>query len=124
MLNQRVFFWLRKERLLRLLNARAYSSLAHTVLTVDTAAVLRAHADDITLSPINSGATKPFPWPRGRLTFQPIGDYPFHERRASRSLADAVVELAVTPAVPAIAEMVIRVTRMVRDQVLEVVWER
>jgi len=98
--------------------------MAHTVLTVDTAALLRAHSNDITLSPINSGATKPYPWPRGRSTFQPISEYPFHERRATRPLTNAVVELAVTPAVPAIAEMVTRVTRMMRDHVLEVVWER
>lgn len=123
-LNQRVFFWLREERLLRLLNARAYSSRPHNVLIIDTAAVVRAHADNITLSPINSGATKPYPWPRGRTTFKSISDYPFLERRASRPLADAVVELAVSPSVPAIAEMVVRVTRMIQDRVLEVVWER
>jgi len=123
-LNRRVFFWLREERLSRLLNARAYSSRPHTVLTIDTAAVVAAHADAITLSPINSGATKPFPWPRGRSTFLPIRDYPFQERRATRPIAEAVVELAVTPAVPGIAGMVTAVTRMIRDQVLEVIWER
>ena len=124
MLNQRVFFWLREERLLRLLNAKAYSSVAHTVLTIETAALLREHAAGVTLSPINSGATKPYPWPRSRLTFLAIPDYPFHEWRARRSLANAVVELAVTPSVPAIADIVTRVTRMMREQVLEVMWER
>jgi hypothetical protein len=123
MLNQRVFFWLRPERLFRLLNARAYRLQAHTVLTVDTAAVVREHAREITLSPINSGATKPFAHPRGRSTFLPLREYPFRERRASRSLQNAVVELAVTPAVPGIADMVVRVARMRCDQVLEVVWK-
>ncbi len=84
---------------------------------------LRWPLTEITLSPINSGATKPIAHPRGRSTFLPLREYPFRERRASRSLQSAVVELAVTPAVPGIADMVVRVARMRCDQVLEVVWK-
>jgi hypothetical protein len=56
-LNRRVFFWVDRNRLLKLLGARAYRDRPHLVLELDTAELLRRHAEDITLSAINSGAT-------------------------------------------------------------------
>jgi hypothetical protein len=43
-LNSRVFFWVSLARLERLLNARQYRHLRHTVLRIDTAALLEEYA--------------------------------------------------------------------------------
>jgi len=56
-LNRRVFFWVERKRLLKLLGARAYRDRSHLLLEVDTAELLERHVDRVTLSPINSGAT-------------------------------------------------------------------
>jgi hypothetical protein len=49
-LNDRAFFWLSRERLRGLLGARAYRGRPQTVLTVDTADLLRSHGARIELS--------------------------------------------------------------------------
>ena len=121
-LNSRVFFWLSRERLVRLLSARAYRGKRQTVLTVDTAHLLQRHADRVTLSPINSGSTIFNPQPRGTDTFQRIGDYPFAYWRARRPLRDAVVELAVDDAVPDIQDFVLRVELMENGETVETIW--
>lgn len=125
LLNQRVFFWVTKDRLIRLLNARAYRDKAHDVLTLDTTALVKRYADQITLSPINSGCTKPNPQPRGLDTFLPIPDYPFDQwRKKRRSAQKAVVEMAVTGGVYNVEELAMRVERMRGDQVLHTVFAR
>ena len=115
-LNARVFFWLTRERLLRLLNARPYRDAEHDVLELDTAALIAAHRPAIRLSPINSGTTKPFPSTaskRGRGTFLPIGEYPYARWRAQgRKAGERVVELTVDYAVPDAARFVRRVVAM------------
>lgn len=117
MLNQRVFFWLTKERLNKLLSARAYRNRPHTVLVVDTKKLAEAHAGDITLSPINTGATKPFPQPRGRDSFSPLDEYPFAYWYQKRHGKDPIVELSVLRSVPKIADFVIRVEEGVVGEV-------
>lgn len=116
-LNQRVFFWLTKERLNKLLSARAYRNRPHTVLVVDTRRLAEAHAGDITLSPINTGATKPFPQPRGRDSFSSLGEYPFNYWHQKRHGKDPIVELSVLRSVPKIADFVIRVEEGVLGEV-------
>ncbi len=102
-LNRRVFFWVEQGRLLKLLEARAYRDRPHLVLELDASALLRRHADRVTLSPINSGATFAMnPAPRGPDTFRRIVDH-----RDDRP----VVELAVDYAVPNIADFTISVSR-------------
>jgi hypothetical protein len=62
------------------------------VLELDTAALLDRHIEQVTLSPINSGAIFPGgKTRRGRQTFSRFSDYPWHEREKQREL---VVELA------------------------------
>jgi len=117
LLNRRVFFWPTARRLQTMLNARAYRNRAHTVLTVDTRLLLDRHVDRTTLSPINSGATKPMSHARDRDTFQPLATFPFHERRG-RGL-DPVAELAIDSSVPDVVELAITVCRMNRNQVLK-----
>jgi hypothetical protein len=112
-LNSRVFFWVNKERLDKLLRARAYRSSPHHVIVVDTASLVSKHADQIRLSPFNTGATI-FPPPsaplRGPGTFQTLRDY----RWASRVRLDGsrpIVEAAVIGGVPDIAEHIVKVFR-------------
>jgi hypothetical protein len=113
LLNTRVFFWVRRERLMTLLDARAYRGKRQTVLTVDTARLLARHEASILLSPINSGATKPFPAQRGPDTFLPMARYPFSSWDQKRKGREPVVELTVTHSVPDIRDFVLRVEEYV-----------
>ena len=85
LLNSKVFFWVSKERVERLRTARAYKSLRQTLIIVDTAKLLERHAERVTLCPINSGATRPMAWPRGKSSFLSIEHYPFDEFRRKES---------------------------------------
>ena len=123
LLNARVFFWLTRARLLRLLDAKPYRELEHDVLELDAAALVAAYRTQITLSPINSGATRPFPAPRGRDTFLPPGDYPYADWRARRPAGERVVELSVMGGVPDVARFVRRVASMRGERVVRVLFE-
>jgi hypothetical protein len=123
-LNSRVFFWLTEDRLNTLLNAKAYRRERHTVLTINTMLLLDRHAGRTSLSPINSGCTKPFPHPRGRATFLRLPQYPFGEWRKKRPLKDSVVELAVDYAVPDVRELVIEVKESGGGSPDSLIWRR
>ena len=123
-LNARVFFWLSEKRLLKLLGARSYARSAHDVIALDARPLVERYREQITLSPINSGATSRFPVARGLDTFRPIRAYPYADYRAKRPRGERVVELAVSPGVPDIARFVLRVTRMQGDRAVETLWER
>jgi hypothetical protein len=112
LLNRKVFFWLTRERLLRLLNAGTYRHEEHDVLELDTRSLVSAYREKIWLCPMNSGCTKPFPHARGMSTFQRIADYPYTQWRRKRRAGERVVELAVDYAIPDIARFVTRVVRM------------
>lgn len=125
LLNGKTYFWLTYERVLKLLCARAYRGRIHTVLTVDSASLVRAYASDIRLSPINSGQTLYEPRPRGRDTFYTIADYPFAaRRRARRGVANAIAELTIEGGVPDIERFVLRVDLMRDAAVIETLYER
>ena len=112
MLNGKVFFWLTRARLLRLLNAAPYRNAEHDVLELEAAPLVAAYRDAMTLSPINSGTTMRFPAARGLATFLSIGEYPYAHWRTKRSRGERVVELAVAGGVPDVARFVRRVVRM------------
>ena len=115
-LNRRVFFWVEWKRLLRLLDARAYRDRPHLVMEVDTAELLDRHAERVTLSPINSGATFAMsPAPRGQDTFRRVADHPDDK---------PIVELSVDYAVPDIADFVISVSRWHGVELQGEVWSR
>lgn len=122
LLNRQVFFWVREQRLRTLLAARAYRDKRHLVLTIDTARLLARHAERIVLSPYNSGATKPNPFPRGRDTFLPMQQYPYLDWRKARGRQNAVVELAVLRGVPDIVEFIERVELTGGARPPQVVW--
>ena len=113
LLNAQVFFWVSHKRLTKLLNARAYRDKRQTVLTVDTARLLARHEARVLLSPLNSGATKPFARERGPDTFLPMARYPFSFWDQKRKRRDPVAELTVTHAVPDIRDFVLRVEEYV-----------
>jgi len=104
-LNRRVFFWLTESRLRRMNAARAYRADEKLVYVLDTASLIARHADRVLLSPMNSGATLPYPHPRSVAMFKSVADYDF-AARADR--ADPVVELTVEGGVPDISAHVVR----------------
>jgi uncharacterized protein DUF7002 len=124
-LNERVFFWLSKQRVQGLLSARAHRNRPQTLITLDTASVVRAHRENITLSPINSGSTIRNAAPRGLGTFLSIADFPFEERRRQKKkpIKDAVVELTITGALPDIKEHAI-VAHRISGGKTEELWRR
>lgn len=119
-LNDKTFFWLSRERLRKLLGARAYRNQPQTVLTIRTESLVAAHRDRISLSPINSGSTIFKPQPRGGDTFLPIEDYPFEIWRERRSSKKAVVEVVVSRGVPDIADHVLAVHRVLNGKSEEI----
>lgn len=122
LLNSRTFFWLSRDRIWRLLRARAYRDLPQTVLTIDTASLVAAHRDRIWLSPINSGATLFKPQPRGLETFMRVGDFPFTNRSGSRNAANNVVELLVERSVPDIEDHVLAVHEVMNENLIGELW--
>jgi hypothetical protein len=122
-LNGKVFFWLSKRRLRRLLAARAYRDFPQTVLTLDTESLVKTYSEEILLSPINSGSTIMKPQPRGHETFRSIENYPFDEWRKKRSKRNAVVELVVPGSIKDIMDHVIAVHRVIQTKSTEL-WRR
>lgn len=116
-LNRRVFFWTQRERLERLLGARAYRARPHDVLTLDTASLVAAHEPAITLAHLNTGTTVFRAPARGPDTFRSIVDYPIEVRRQ-------VVELAVDHEVADVEAHTLRVESWQGPEVLATVWER
>jgi hypothetical protein len=108
LLNSRVFFWPSRERLTRLLGAKAYRNKKHDILEVDSRSIVQDYRDKITLSPINSGSTLFDPQPRGKQTFSRIVDYPYSSRPKDNRLA----ELAIDHSVPDVSGYVTNVLEM------------
>lgn len=109
MLNRRVFFWPTVARVQKLMAAAAYSDESKVLVQVSTERLVKGYADSITLSPMNSGATRPFAHPRGVRTFLPVSEYDYDYWRRRRSASTAVAEVAVDYAVPDTAGLVERV---------------
>lgn len=113
-LNSRVYFWATRERLERLLNARAYRSQANVILHIDTAALVAACGDRIELAPYNTGSMHvPTAPKRDHTVFKPVADYPFQEwvERRGRT-GEPVVEVTVRDGLTNISEVVRRVERV------------
>ena len=123
-LNGRVFFWLSRDRLERLLNGRRYRSRPQTVIHVDTGRLLRVYGDRVQLAPYNTGSMHvPTAPKRGADVFVDLDSYPYESWRKKRGpRQDAVVELTVPDAVPDIADLVVRVERWVAGRPTEVLY--
>ena len=122
-LNRRCFFWVREERLHKLLKASAYRAKTHDVLTIDATTLVPAHLERIDLCPYNSGSTMPANPHRGLSTFMRMDDYPFQFHR-TRNSQDPIVELTVEYSVPDIKDHTIQVRQMQGDTIERIVWER
>jgi hypothetical protein len=125
-LNGRVFFWLTQQRLVKLLGARMYRDSEHTVLRIDTAALLATYEPVAQLAPYNTGSMHvPNAPKRGADVFVDIADYPFarwQERRGRTG--DAVVELTLPYSVPDIAQYVVRTENWRGSHPVGVLFER
>ena len=108
-LNGRVFFWLTTERLDKLRSAGAYGEREHDILTLDTAALLDAYAENVELAHLNTGAVHASAnYPRGAGTFRRIGDYPWKERLAI-ARSEPIIELTVPGLVANVRRFVVAV---------------
>lgn len=121
-LNARVFFWMTEDRLGRLLNAKSYREKEQDVLVLDSRSLVAAHREKITLCPINSGNTKPYPWPRGTDTFQRIDAYPYSHWRKKRKAGERVVELCVDHGVADIVDHTLEVRRMLGSEIQSILF--
>lgn len=121
-LNRKTFFWVSEERFERLRTASAYEALRQTLIVVDSAKLLSRHAERVTLCPINSGATRPFAWPRGKDSFLSIEEYPFEEFRKKRGRKNAVAEFSVDYSVPDICDFVISVSELGGGRKDKTIW--
>lgn len=120
-LNGKVFFWTERSRLERFLCAGAYKLAFHDVLVVDTASLLSAHIDAVTLCRINSGATYFMnPAERGQNTFEAVDAFPWHLPKSKAGIA----EVAVNYAVPDIEAHVVARIRARCGAEDDVLWER
>ena len=119
-LNSRVFFFLQRRRLLDLLGARSYRSQSHTVITLDTAKLVKRYKYAIELCTINSGfAQRHSKARRGAGTFQSIRDFRHPERAEPRVSGHDIAELTVRDGVTDLDGLVIRVERMHGADVVE-----
>jgi hypothetical protein len=118
-LNSKVFFWVSKKRLLRLLAAKAYRDKKHDILELDSLNLVADLASSIWLCPINSGSTIMNPRPRGKDTFARIPDYPYAEWSKRRGKTERIVELSVDYSVPNIRKYFTRVVEMKGDKVIK-----
>ena len=124
LLNKKVFFWLSRDRLHRIIGAAAYQNREHEVLEVDTRSLIEAHRAQVWLCPMNSGCTRPFPRPRDKNTFARIANYPYSHWRKKRQRGERVVELAVDYAVPDIKNHVRRVVVKHKAKTVAVLWPK
>lgn len=118
LINSKVFFWLDVKRLNR--QRGACDPRPQVVLEVDTERLLARHAEQIALSPINTGNARRRPATRGRCTFVPYRVWiesgwssetqGLGTRLQRRSRRPA--ELTVADAVSDIMSFVVRVHRL------------
>lgn len=122
-LNTRVFFHVSRDRLERLLSARAYRKLEHDVISVDTSTFLGLH-HAVDLAPYNTGSVHVPNMPaRGPQTFVRIEDYPWEEWKGRRGRRDAVAELSVKWRA-SVAGCAVRVERWSAGRAATVIWRQ
>lgn len=120
LLNVRTFFWPTRKRVDTLLGAAAYRAAPQVVITISTERLVAAHAGAICLSIINSGATRPFAWPRGPNTFTPLRTFDFAARK--RYGQTAIAEVTVDYAVKDMLSVTERVDRHFPDGTSVTLW--
>jgi hypothetical protein len=124
LLNSKVFFWLDSERLSRL--RCVYRAIPQIVMSIDTQRLLASYAEQIALTPINTGNARRQPAQRGLSTFVPYKTWlasgwtseteALHTRPRLRSHPPA--ELTVAYAVPDVMDFVTDVQRLAVGEIL------
>ena len=122
-LNSRVFFWLTRNRLHRLLQAGAYRDQEHDVLEIDMRSLIEMHRARISFCPYNSGSTFMNPVARDERTFMRIEDYPYAAWRKKRKRGERAVELTVDYSVPDIIDHVRCVVVQRNTEVVSVLYQ-
>lgn len=108
-LNKKVFFWVNKDDLQKMLCARQYSGKPQWVITVDTKALLRRNYASAYVSDQNTGSLYSRR-KRGPKTFVPLGECPVRY---------GIKELAIDYHVPNLMDFVISVDEFVGRKVDE-----
>lgn len=73
---------------------------------------------------MNSGATKPYPHPRGRETVLSLSDYPIEDWKRRRPRGEWVVELLVARGIPDIVSYVDEAKHVQGGLAEELVYQR
>jgi hypothetical protein len=109
-LNRR-FFWVTKKRRDEFLQAKAHHGRDRMVLVLDTLSVAQQYAEQMELSPINSGSARRRPPRRGPSTFTALlrHDYPTWQKLRVRDKAtlDRIAEVTEVGGVDHITDYVI-----------------
>lgn len=82
---------------------------AREVIVIDTLSLVKAHAHNVELCPINSGATLRKAARRGLKTFSPLSKYTFNEWCKLRGRRDQIHEIIVRGQVSDIADHAVEV---------------
>jgi hypothetical protein len=122
LINAHVFFWLDPARLNR--HRGACGSLPQVVLTIDAERLIAAYAEQIALTPINTGNARRLPAKRGAATFVPYATWAASGWTSEatalgtrpRLASHAPVELTVMGAVPDIMAYVVDVQELAPRQ--------
>ncbi|WP_428487926.1 DUF7002 family protein [Rhodopila sp.] len=107
LLNTRVFFWPSIDSLARLLSAKMNRKRSREVLTFDTLGLVRAHAERVEISPINSGSTIRKSARRGADTLTPLLTQSYADWRRKRGGRDHVLEVIVRDGIPDISQYLV-----------------
>lgn len=117
-INQKVFFWAKRERLFRLLNARYYRDIEHDVLTINTRSFVLDNLDSIKICHMNSGNALPVAHGRDYSIFKHINEYP---TKPNGNPTKEVVEVTADYSVRNIRDYVIKVERIIGNDILRVI---
>ncbi len=111
MLNNRVFFWTKRERAESLRKSRNYRDTKKELLVIDTLPFALAHQERIQIAPFNTGSTgrQPNPPMRGLSTFAPLLPTDYRSWTRRRGQRDSIVEVVVEGSVRDIAAFITRV---------------
>ena len=95
LLNSKVFFWATSKRLETLLQARTYRNIRHLVLVVDTSVLVGRYSDSISVTTMNTGATKPIPHPRDYTSFVRLSEFDYERSKRKRGKSRAIAEVTI-----------------------------
>ena len=115
LLNNRVFFWPNERRLKKFQNRIDNQGVNLEVIKLDTLALAKKYAENIELSPINSGNTCRKPTRRGLSTFTPLLDMSYADWSKKRGLikCDNIAEVTIIDGVLDIGAYIVDVRQVV-----------